>query len=783
MTALPGNTHRTDTVQPVVKRFSAAEFGKLAADWSDLLARADCNRLFLGWEWQYSWWETWGDTPGYELVLVGCYRAGQLVALAPLYTSLLRAARMPGLRRLQFVGNAWQSRATVRTEYLEFILDRSCAQECFNAIWTYLRRAVSWDDLVLCDCPSGSDFHRRVCECCAADGNTLIERAVDRGVRVDTGGDFNHYLDSLGRSTRSKIRRDRARLSGETALATLAYPVSDPNSFFTTLNDFHRQRWGKPCFAADSLGFHLRLLARSGPALRPVLEGLTADGEVVSMLYNIAADGCLYNIQSGFSEQRFAPVALGTVHLVRAIGQAHADPELHGFDLLAGAGRHTFYKSHFRGRLTRFCTLQVTGSRWLALALRSYLKYRPGFRRLRKRLQPVAGQPPPARVVITGADTITGLNTARALRDLHVQVTGIANDLAAPACRSRYWHELQAAGEADYPDVLLAIGRRYRDEHGQKPVLLVTQDALVIEVTRRRAAFERYFRMLMPTQVVTDTLMDKTRFHTWAHEHDCRVPDSIIIGSYRELEQARDVLRFPFIFKPLVRTGEWDRTHPRDKFIMLEDGTGLDRLLEDGRLFEYAPRYLLQQWIPGDDSNVCFCLFLFDWNGIEVAALPGRKIFQWPVAGGSTAVCVDLVDAGLLALSRSIMTASGVVGLCSIEFKRHAETGDYYITEPTVGRNDLQSYIANVAGINLTRRYVEYLLDLPGLVQHSQQAACWVDELSLLRLLRSRKYGAILAQLRAGLRGRRRGFAWSDLRDPAPGLHLLKALLKSQVGR
>jgi len=41
-----------------------------------------------------------------------------------------------------------------------------------------------------------------------------------------------------------------------------------------------------------------------------------------------------------------------------------------------------------------------------------------------------------------------------------------------------------------------------------------------------------------------------------------------------------------------------------------------------------------------------------------VASLPGRKLFQWPVAGGSTALCVDLDDPVLLDLSRGIMSAT-----------------------------------------------------------------------------------------------------------------------------
>ncbi|MCH8505572.1 MAG: hypothetical protein LAT50_14785 [Ectothiorhodospiraceae bacterium] len=51
-------------------------------------------------------------------------------------------------------------------------------------------------------------------------------------------------------------------------------------------------------------------------------------------------------------------------------------------------------------------------------------------------------------VIITGADTPTGLTTARALRQLPVHCIGITARPDAPICHSRAWDELVHA-EAD----------------------------------------------------------------------------------------------------------------------------------------------------------------------------------------------------------------------------------------------------------------------------------------------------------------------------------------------
>ena len=52
-------------------------------------------------------------------------------------------------------------------------------------------------------------------------------------------------------------------------------------------------------------------------------------------------------------------------------------------------------------------------------------------------------------------------------------------------------------------------------------------------------------------------------------------------------------------------------------------------------------------------------------------------------------------------LTEQLFDRAGLVGLASVEVKRDRRDGRYYITEPTVGRPDLQSNLATAAGPNL----------------------------------------------------------------------------------
>ena len=197
--------------------------------------------------------------------------------------------------------------------------------------------------------------------------------------------------------------------------------------------------------------------------------------------------------------------------------------------------------------------------------------------------------------------------------------------------------------------------------------------------------------------------------------------------------------------------------------------------------FHLSDRYILQEWIPGGDSEVFFVLFAFDENGVMLAEYAGQKLWQWPPLGGSTAVCRLIEEPQLVSLARTIALRLKMTGLGSIEFKRDPRTGKFLVTEPTVGRNDYQSGVALNYENNPTAALVKkYLgLDEGGGFANKTKANCvWVDELSAYR------YAKSIGLLKAGVQLiralgfiRHFQFLYFDRRDTKPfRAHLKKAL-------
>ena len=387
-------------------------------------------------------------------------------------------------------------------------------------------------------------------------------------------------------------------------------------------------------------------------------------------------------------------------------------------------------------------------------------------------------------VVITGADTPTGLTTARALRGLPVEVIGVLRDPQAAPALSRVWNRLLFLDGEPLEQLDFLIERAREGAFEEPCVLLFTQDSHVIEAWSCLEALRQYFIVPLPSWIDGETMMDKTLFHQWAMKNGVEVPRSEIVASAEDISRLTSELIFPCILKPLVRTAAWDNAYRNNKFFFINSQYEVDELLRLPDLFHYSPRYLLQEWIPGEDSDVFFVLFALNDNSSVLVEYAGQKNWQWPPLEGSTAVCHLIDDEKLVSLARRIVVGLGMVGLGSVEFKRDPRDGRLLVTEPTVGRNDYQSGVALVGKKNPTAALVSYYLELgSGSYNSDQKVSCsWVDELSAYRYAKSKGFLRAALWLSSKIIfSRRVRFLYFELRDIKPFLvHLRKALARNK---
>jgi predicted ATP-grasp superfamily ATP-dependent carboligase len=211
---------------------------------------------------------------------------------------------------------------------------------------------------------------------------------------------------------------------------------------------------------------------------------------------------------------------------------------------------------------------------------------------------------------------------------------------------------------------------------------------------------------------------------------------------------------------------------------MADSSQNLRQKLEDMGVLDKP--LIFQEWIPGGDQQVYFCLAYIDRDGKPLALFTGRKLRQYPSLTGNTSLAESINHQQLAEITFKILNTVGCIGLCSMEFKYDASDGSFKITEPTVGRVDLQEGISILAGLDIP--FIAYQ-DALGISQSAQMdykvGMKWINE--------PLELNSFLTQTRQNANGvgsffhpyqGHRSFALLSYNDPIPFLHFLIYAIK-----
>ena len=288
-----------------------------------------------------------------------------------------------------------------------------------------------------------------------------------------------------------------------------------------------------------------------------------------------------------------------------------------------------------------------------------------------------------------------GYGVVRSLVRYGIPVIGLCNQRRMPEYRTKLCDQkVYFNGESDL-----------REKLGQtvsglthKPVLYVTTDSYVNFIIENRQFIDENFLIHLPSNEVLKLLLDKTAFTEYARQHNILIPRTHNLFNPEDLVHIAETLSFPVILKPFVRTSAW-REAKLSKAYYLDTKDELKKLYD--RINSIESRLMVQEWIPGGDSNVYYCLVYFNDQSDCLASFTGYKIRQWPVGTGTACSTAPLEDPFVTERTIEILQQLKYCGFGSIEFKLHDLNGKYYLIEPTVGRVEQIGYVATINGVNL----------------------------------------------------------------------------------
>jgi D-aspartate ligase len=298
-------------------------------------------------------------------------------------------------------------------------------------------------------------------------------------------------------------------------------------------------------------------------------------------------------------------------------------------------------------------------------------------------------------------DNLTGLGVVRALHPRGVPVF-VLDPFFRGRCAKSSWARKIESPCVSSSQILSFLGD-LRNRFDKTPVLFPTIDATVQLLSRHRDEIQDY-SFIIPDRHIVDTLLDKARFASYAAENDLRIPATFCIDNEDQLGAILEQVEYPCLLKPSLRDKVYDDAGLRKGFKI----ACRDELWDAYRqMNHYCPSVVVQQWIEGGDGDIHFCLMYSNNYSRVIASVTGRKIRQYPPECGSTSLAEGRRNDVVEQESRRIFEQIGFRGIGSMEYKLDSATGQYYITEPTVGRVNLQSYLAVANGVNIP--YLTYL--------------------------------------------------------------------------
>lgn len=311
--------------------------------------------FFRSYPWVSAWVDTWGKDPRINLIDLG----GAKNPLHMVYTTKHTLKKIIPIKTLVLAGNGYGNISTPRAEYNNLTSLIDAVGDIASLSKTLSR--ISCDQFAVTDIDSNSSAKTNMIELCEADNYYLRTLKTELAYSI-VAGNLSDFLSCLGSNTRSAYFNRRTRLAEQGEIEFINYEYSRAATFFQLLNQFHMLRWGTPCYSQQSLQFMSVLTERVHYAGgSPLLQAMLVNGEIVSVLFDIEWKGVRYNLQSGYKENRFSKIALGSIHFGYAIESAINKGLV--YDFMAGVGKYSNYKQHIANTIINLQSFMLVKGR------------------------------------------------------------------------------------------------------------------------------------------------------------------------------------------------------------------------------------------------------------------------------------------------------------------------------------------------------------------------------------------------------------------------------------
>jgi len=300
------------------------------------------------------------------------------------------------------------------------------------------------------------------------------------------------------------------------------------------------------------------------------------------------------------------------------------------------------------------------------------------------------------------------LSTIRSIGLMGIPVVVLSESRRSPALYSKYVreaHYLPNFTTDEQRSIKFLI--EYGKNQNAKPVIIPTADPDLMLLNKYAGDLQPYYHVVIPPKMFVDIFVNKNNFYTFAKVHDFPIPMTYVFNNVGNLKTIEESISYPVILKPAspaLRAEEIGSIFKYKKGLIVGSDKGLRDILR--RISRIPEGILIQEYIPGDDSNH-YCLDVyFDHKGKAVCSFVAQKIRVYPPYAGSGCYVRSVFVPELNELGINLLSAVGYKGLANMDFKKDSRTGKYVLLEINP-RLSQWSILDTVCGINFA--YIAYV--------------------------------------------------------------------------
>ncbi|MDE8702483.1 hypothetical protein PZH32_05825 [Adlercreutzia equolifaciens] len=315
--------------------------------------------------------------------------------------------------------------------------------------------------------------------------------------------------------------------------------------------------------------------------------------------------------------------------------------------------------------------------------------------------------------VILGGD-IGAYSLARAFHEAYGIVSLVVSQRASHMCSDSTILVNRVEPELEQRSVLHEVLRDIAETHGHQPLLLLgCGDWYVRMIVEMREELEGHYLIPYISEELLNRLVLKDSFYRLCEEAGVPIPRTVVYDTADDPTELTLPFSFPVVAKPASSAAYHYATFPeKRKVFFLKNRAELEAALSAVSRSSYEGKFLIQEHIPGDDTQMRILTTYSDQQGRVRFAAFGQTLLEdpRPMGVGNPLVIVSRENDAIVADAVRLLESVGYTGFANFDIKIDPRDGSHRFFEinTRLGRSN---YYVTASGHNVARWLVADLVE------------------------------------------------------------------------